>query len=472
MQHMQEQFSWDAINQTVEGMLKSSAMLSIVQTLDSTLDAWGVPEPHPTAEQVLLSIAACVGTLMLYFVFFGNRHRQRRLRLQKDLNEAKDRVRELEMRLVHLEMTSDDDSDDEKQIRIWMDGAFDIMHYGHMNAFRQGKALGTYLIVGVNSDDTITQCKGAPVMNDQERITAVSGCKFVDEVVPGVPYIMNEEYLKYVIEKYDIDYVVHGDDPCIVDGKDVYEAAQRLGKYRTIPRTEGVSTTDIVGRMLLMTRSHHSASFGASEKGQLASGGSFERRSNFLTTSHIIRLFSAGVRAPSSRSKIVYIDGSWDMFHAGHVSLLKEARKYGDYVIGGVFNDSLVNELEGGGNLPIMNLHERVLSLLGCKYVDDVLIDAPSVITAEMIKSLNISVVLRLPDNKKNLETRYQVPMEQGIYHELSPVADLTVGAIIERIHQHNERFMAKFEKKKKAEDEYYANRYQLPEGGKKQSAK
>src|SRR5690606_22009510 len=170
-QLVQEQLSWDAINQTVEGLLRSSAMASIVQTLDSTLDAWGVPEPHPTAEQVLLSIAACTGTLMLYFVFFGNRHRQRRLRLQKELNEAKERVRELEMRLVHLEMSSDDeDSDDEKQIRIWMDGAFDIMHYGHMNAFRQGKALGTYLIVGVNSDDTITQCKGAPVMKDRKSV--------------------------------------------------------------------------------------------------------------------------------------------------------------------------------------------------------------------------------------------------------------------------------------------------------------
>lgn len=47
-----------------------------------------------------------------------------------------------------------------KEIRIWMDGAFDMMHYGHMNAFRQGKAVGTYLIVGVNNDESITQCKG------------------------------------------------------------------------------------------------------------------------------------------------------------------------------------------------------------------------------------------------------------------------------------------------------------------------
>ena len=44
-----------------------------------------------------------------------------------------------------------------------MDGVFDLMHYGHMNAFRQAKALGTHLIVGVNSDESVKQCKGPPV---------------------------------------------------------------------------------------------------------------------------------------------------------------------------------------------------------------------------------------------------------------------------------------------------------------------
>ena len=104
-----------------------------------------------------------------------------------------------------------------------MDGAFDMMHYGHMNAFRLGRALGTHLIVGVNSDESISQCKGDPLMRDAERLTMVTGCKFVDEVVPGCPYVMNAEYLDYVIKKFRIDYVVHGDDPCIVDGKDVCE---------------------------------------------------------------------------------------------------------------------------------------------------------------------------------------------------------------------------------------------------------
>jgi ethanolamine-phosphate cytidylyltransferase len=43
----------------------------------------------------------------------------------------------------------------------------------------------------------------------------------VDAVEPECPYIMNDEYLMGIIEKWKIDYVVHGDDPCIVDGKGV-----------------------------------------------------------------------------------------------------------------------------------------------------------------------------------------------------------------------------------------------------------
>jgi hypothetical protein len=38
--------------------------------------------------------------------------------------------------------------------------------------------------------------------------------------------------MKFLFLRFDrIDFIVHGDDPCIVDGKDVYETAQKLGKY-------------------------------------------------------------------------------------------------------------------------------------------------------------------------------------------------------------------------------------------------
>lgn len=242
-----------------------------------------------------------------------------------------------------------------------MDGAFDVMHYGHMNAFRLGKSLGTYLIVGVNSDESITKCKGPPLMNDKERLTMVEGCKFVNDVVPNCPYIMTSEYLDYIFTTYDVDYVVHGDDPCIVDGKDVYASAKRRGRYRSIPRTEGVSTTDIVGRMLLMTKEHHLRKSKSTSGDQNDSDSDNEihneedngdgddisvmtaanltvdshaslgvplgHHSKFLTTSMMLRLFSAGVKHPEDGMRVIYVDGAWDMFHCGHVDFLKEAKK-------------------------------------------------------------------------------------------------------------------------------------------------
>lgn len=264
----------DQVRPASESTLASSPVFHSTHSYSGSLEFLRSCVLLIDAEQVAICIAATVSTLVAYYIFFGKRHRRRRNRLYAELREAQLQVACLEEKLLEAER-DDDSCENGRAVRIWMDGAFDMMHYGHMNAFRQGKALGTHLIVGVNSDESIAECKGPPVMNDEERLTAVQGCKFVDEVVPGVPYVMSSEYLDYVIEKYRIDFVVHGDDPCIVDGKDVYESAKAKGKYRSIPRTEGVSTTDIVGRMLLQSKSHHSLRSEGQEIPRLAS---FNRR--------------------------------------------------------------------------------------------------------------------------------------------------------------------------------------------------
>lgn len=212
------------------------------------------------------------------------------------------------------------------KIRIFMEGAFDMMHFGHMNAFRLGRSLGTYLIVGINSDDSITACKAPPLMNHTDRMAMVQACQFVDEIIPNTPYIMNKEYIDWILETYDIDYIVHGEDPCIVDGKDVYETAKEAGKFRTIPRTEGVSTTDIVGRILQLTaREEEHGETNCSNGGKKTSF--LGSQSKFLTTSRLLRDFTSHRVAPRPEQRVVYIDGAWDMFHPGHVALLEEVRK-------------------------------------------------------------------------------------------------------------------------------------------------
>ena len=323
----------------VQEVSESDAMSTVVSYIHYALGSVGVKEHNfPSPISVCRSFIATGVTLLVYYLIWGKRHVKRRRRLAQELHLAEAKLKYLQEKLILVTMQ------EKEEIRIFMDGAFDLLHYGHMNAFRLGRSLGTHLVVGVNSDESITACKGAPLMNDQERLTMVQACKFVDEVVPGCPYIMNREYLDYVIEKYNIDYVVHGDDPCIVDGKDVYAAAKKAGKFRSIPRTEGVSTTDIVGRMLLMTKEHHYYDNNKEHQYHKDKDSNWEsevdsedheyselellgRQSKFLTTSRMLRLFAAGTKSPTEDMRVIYIDGAWDMFHCGHVAILKAVKE-------------------------------------------------------------------------------------------------------------------------------------------------
>lgn len=289
-------------------------MKSMTGLVAFALDSMGASqELIPSSEQVCRSLVTSAATMIVYFSVFGYRHWRLRRRLFEELRKAK------------LQLQSENQvKSQSKEIRIFVDGAFDLMHFGHMNAFRLARSLGTHLVVGINSDQSITECKGAPLMNDEERLTMVQACKFVDEVVPDCPYIMNQEYLDWVIREHKIDYVVHGDDPCIVDGKDVYATAKASGKFRTIPRTEGVSTTDIVGRILLWAQ-------GGKQNGSSGGSGSLGSRSKFLTTSRLLHLFSANDHTIGNSStrglRIIYVAGMWDLFHPGHVAMLKAAKQ-------------------------------------------------------------------------------------------------------------------------------------------------
>jgi len=450
----------------LESCSSSVVASTAVHNINVFLTKSGVPKKSLiTSDDFVLAILTIIITLVVYYFLLGKRHVKKRKNLAKDLRVAHEKVTFLEEKLMlsHDESFVKNDSD-KRKIRIFMDGAFDMMHYGHMNAFRLARSLGTQLIVGVNSDETITKCKRAPIMSGKERLMMVKECKFVDEVIEDCPYIMNEEYLNFVIQKHNIDFVIHGDDPCIVDGKDVYETAKKAGKFQSIPRTEGVSTTDILGRMLLMTKDHHC---GIRKDGENSNQNENDgnallcEQSKFLTTSRMLQLFSAGMKSPKAGTKIIYIDGAWDMFHCGHVSMLEEAKKRGDYLVVGIHNDSVVNQ-ERGCNLPLMNLHERVLSVMGCRHVDDVLIDAPRIITPEMIASLKIDEVLYGKDGDYvcSWEERYKVAIETGIFYEINASINCNLSMILDRIQTNQEVFQSKIAEKKRIEKDFYDEKY------------
>lgn len=139
-----------------------------------------------------------------------------------------------------------------------------------------------------------------------------------------------------------------------------------------------------------------------------------------------------------------------------HTVCLSCCLQRGDYLLVGVHGDTVVNRVQGM-NLPLMNLHERVLSVLGCRYVNDVLIDAPYEITPEMISSLNITEVVRGETQEDSDEDgRYKCPKDAGIFKVIERPSDFSIGSIIERIQKNQSVFSAKYQKKMRAERQFY----------------
>ncbi|KAG4922310.1 hypothetical protein AAZX31_18G201000 [Glycine max] len=371
-----------------------------------------------------------------------------------------------------------------KPVRVYMDGCFDMMHYGHCNALRQARALGDQLIVGVVSDAEIIANKGPPVTPLHERLIMVNAVKWVDEVIPEAPYAITEEFMKKLFDEYKIDYIIHGDDPCVLpDGTDAYAHAKKAGRYKQIKRTEGVSSTDIVGRMLLCVRERsiteknhnhsslqrqfsngHSPKFEAGASAATASG---TRISHFLPTSRRIVQFSNG-RGPGPDSRIVYIDGAFDLFHAGHVEILRLARDLGDFLLVGIHTDQTVSATRGS-HRPIMNLHERSLSVLACRYVDEVIIGAPWEISKDMLTTFNISLVVHgtiaeSNDFQKEECNPYAVPISMGIFKVLESPLDITTTTIIRRIVSNHEAYQNRNKKKGESEKRYYEGKSHVSE--------
>ncbi|XP_023394373.1 ethanolamine-phosphate cytidylyltransferase [Pteropus vampyrus] len=261
-----------------------------------------------------------------------------------------------------------------------------MVHYGHSNQLRQARAMGDYLIVGVHTDEEIAKHKGPPVFTQEERYKMVQAIKWVDEVVPAAPYVTTLETL----DKYNCDFCVHGNDITLtVDGRDTYEEVKQAGRYRECKRTQGVSTTDLVGRMLLVTKAHH--------RGQ---------------------------------------------------EMTSECREYADSF------GREVNQYKGK-NYPIMNLHERTLSVLACRYVSEVVIGAPYAVTAELLDHFKVELVCHgkteiIPD--KDGSDPYQEPKRRGIFCHVDSRNNLTTDLIVQRIIKNRLAYEARNQKKEAKE--------------------
>ncbi|KQJ95287.1 choline-phosphate cytidylyltransferase 2 [Brachypodium distachyon] len=136
-------------------------------------------------------------------------------------------------------------------VRVYADGIYDLFHFGHARALEQAKKSfpNTYLLVGCCSDEVTNWYKGKTVMTEEERYESLRHCKWVDEVIPDAPWVIDEEFL----DKHRIDYVAHDALPyadASGAANDVYDFVKSIGKFKETKRTDGISTSDIIMRIL------------------------------------------------------------------------------------------------------------------------------------------------------------------------------------------------------------------------------
>ena len=137
----------------------------------------------------------------------------------------------------------------------------------------------------------------------------------------------------------------------------------------------------------------------------------------------------------STPQRVIYVDGAFDMFHVGHIDFLASAKQMGHHLIVGIHDDDVVKQHKGP-HYPIMNLHERVLSVLSCRHVDDVVIGAPFIVTRDLIESLRVNLVVSgsSKDGYYSVDP-YAIPRELNIYQCItSPRSNITTTQIVKRI--------------------------------------
>lgn len=129
---------------------------------------------------------------------------------------------------------------------VFTNGCFDIVHRGHIEYLAQAAALGTKLVIGLNTDTSVKRLKGEkrPINDQQARAILLSALIFVDKVIffdEDTPY----ELIKYI----QPDILVKGNDykPEDIVGYDIVK--NKGGEIVTIDLTTGYSTTSILNKI-------------------------------------------------------------------------------------------------------------------------------------------------------------------------------------------------------------------------------
>ena len=134
---------------------------------------------------------------------------------------------------------------------VFTNGCFDIIHRGHVAYLNEAKGEGDYLIVAINSDDSIRRLKGRtrPINKQEDRKFVLENLKSVDEVI-----IFDGDTPYELIKKVQPEILVKGGDWKLEDivGADIVLA--KGGKVKALDFIKGHSTTSVIKKIQQLGR--------------------------------------------------------------------------------------------------------------------------------------------------------------------------------------------------------------------------
>jgi rfaE bifunctional protein nucleotidyltransferase chain/domain len=124
---------------------------------------------------------------------------------------------------------------------VFTNGCFDIIHIGHVRYLKEAKALGDVLIIGLNSDRSVSVIKpGRPVNPQDQRAEVLASLEMVDYVV-----MFDEETPYELIKLIQPDVLVKGGDW----KKEEIVGSDIAKETFSLPYIKGISTTEIIERI-------------------------------------------------------------------------------------------------------------------------------------------------------------------------------------------------------------------------------
>ena len=129
---------------------------------------------------------------------------------------------------------------------VWTNGAFDLLHVGHVRSLEAARGLGDVLVVGVNSDESVRGLKGdgRPLVPAEQRAEILAALTVVDRVV-----VFDEPTPEAALAKLRPDVHTKGADYADRDLPERAVVESYGGAIELLPFVPGISTTDLAERL-------------------------------------------------------------------------------------------------------------------------------------------------------------------------------------------------------------------------------